>query len=108
MLVGEAPRKAVDKRLIERRIKGHNAADLKAGREVGDLDVEWVLNRFKLQRGLCALCKGEMEKPRVGVMGAKGQQLSIDRIVSEGRGHVRGNCWLTHASCNFAKGAREV
>ena len=106
ILEGEAQRKPVDKRAIQRRIDGHNAADVAAGREVGNLTVEWVLERFAQQNGICAVCKAEMEMPRVGETQGKGALISIDRVVSKGRGHVRGNSQLVHYACNCAKGAR--
>ena len=106
ILTGESGPKPVNKHVLQRNIDGHNAADVAAGREVGDLDVEWVLDRFKRQKGLCALCAEEMDLPRYGESGVKGTAVSIDRIVSVDRGHVRGNVQLCHASCNFAKGAR--
>jgi len=105
ILDGEVEPKPIDKKTIERNIQSHNAADAKAGREVGDLNVAWVLDRFEHQHGLCALCAGQMEMPRYGEHRG-GSSVSIDRIVSVGRGHVRGNVQLTCRSCNFAKGSR--
>ena len=106
ILTGESGPKPVNKHLLQRNIDGHNAADVAAGREVGDLDVDWVLDRFKRQKGVCALCAEEMDLPRYGESGVKGTAVSIDRIVSVDRGHVRGNVQLVHHSCNCAKGAR--
>ena len=107
VLEGEIAPKPVDKRLIAQRIKGHNAIDVKAGRVVGDLSVDWVLSKFDEQHGLCALCHCEMQMPRVGAVQPRGTLISIDRILSKrGQGHTRGNCNLTCRSCNFSKGER--
>ena len=107
ILEGEIAPKPVDKRLIAQRIKDHNAVDVKAGRVVGDLTVDWVLSKFDEQHGLCSLCHCEMEMPRVGAVQPRGTLISIDRIQSKrGQGHTRGNCNLTCHACNVAKGAR--
>ena len=108
---------------IERQIQGHNAADIEAGREVGDdgalnrfklqrelctlfempqaLTVDWVLQRDATQGGVCALCGESYTMPRVGGE-SNGSSASIDRILSH-RGHETSNCWIVCRSCNFAK-----
>ena len=107
ILEGEPASKPIDKKAILNRIKGHNQADQAAKREVGDLTVDWVIERFKDQNGRCAICGDEMALPRIGAIQPRGSMVSIDRKISkEGRGHTRGNVQLTCFSCNCAKGNR--
>ena len=106
ILEGEVASKPIDKKAIRQRIQGHNEADRKAKREVGNLTVEWVIERFKDQNGRCALCGDEMALPRIGAIQPRGSMVSIDRKVSKDRGHTKGNVQLTCFSCNCAKGAR--
>ena len=66
------------------------------------VSLDWYLECDKKQDGKCALCHHEYELPRVGIK-AGGETASIDRIVSEKRGHDEGNCQLVCRSCNYSK-----
>ena len=92
--------RAVDMATLRARIRGHEAADRGAGHQGCDLTVDWVMETYRRQRGLCPLCNKHVSLPQVGINEGMAS-LSIDRRDST-LAHVKDNCWLTHRTCNVA------
>jgi hypothetical protein len=91
---------------IARRIAGHVAADVSAGREFDPTEfvtADWVAGLLAEQKHACADCAGDLGDVASG-------QWSIDRL-SNALAHTRGNCQLvcgvTVAGCQQRSGARK-
>ena len=61
--------------------------------------MDWVLQAFRDQGGLCACCREPVELPRVGVKAGL-NQASVDRVIDQ-YAHTMANCRISYRSCNF-------
>ena len=92
---------------IENKIWGYKTQDIKAGRfwkREKELTAEYILDMSRKQGHVCFLCGGVMnfvnklDDPN---------NWSVDRL-NDSYPHIKGNCKLSHVSCNVGKGDVQV
>ena len=98
IFTGELPKFRMNEGLMNRRIASHRRTDIKTfDKDVCDLNVVWVTEKYKQQKGVCPLCLNVI---------LNCQDMSVDRIDSD-EPHVKRNCQLTCVDCNKAKGSED-